>query len=60
MEYLPGRAVRDRYHVSDMTLWRWLQDAELKFPKPTVINRRRYWLLKELEAWERARAAGAA
>jgi hypothetical protein len=59
MEYLPGRAVRDRYNVSDMTLWRWLRDAELKFPKPTVINKRRYWRLEDLEMWERARAAGA-
>jgi predicted DNA-binding transcriptional regulator AlpA len=56
MQYLPGREVRDRYHVSDMTLWRWLRNAELKFPKPTVINRRRYWLVEELEAWDRARA----
>jgi predicted DNA-binding transcriptional regulator AlpA len=57
MQYLPGRQVRDRYNVSDMTIWRWLQNAELKFPKPTVINRRRYWLLEELEQWERERAA---
>ena len=56
--YLPGRQVRDRYNVSEMTIWRWLQNAELKFPKPTVINRRRYWLLEELEQWERERAVG--
>jgi len=56
-KYLPGREVSNRYGVSDMTLWRWLQNAELKFPKPTVINRRRYWLLEELEQWERARAS---
>ena len=55
--YLPGRQVRDRYNVSEMTIWRCLQNAELKFPKPTVINRRRYWLLEELEQWERERAA---
>jgi hypothetical protein len=54
MQYLPGRQVRDRYKVSDMTLWRWLRDAELKFPKPTIINGRRYWRVEELEAWERA------
>jgi predicted DNA-binding transcriptional regulator AlpA len=59
MQYLPGREVRDRYRVSDMTIWRWLRNAELKFPHPTIINRRRYWLLEEFEAWERARAARA-
>ena len=58
MRYLPGPKVRERYGVSDMTLWRWLRNAELKFPRPTVINGRRYWLLKELEEWEKARAGG--
>ena len=56
-KYLPGREVSNRYGVSDMTLWRWERDAELKFPKPTRINGRRYWLLVQLEAWERARAS---
>jgi len=55
--YLHGRQVRDRYNVREMIIWRWLQNAELKFPMPTVINRRRYWLLEELEQWERARAS---
>ena len=59
MQYLRGPKVRQRYDVSDMTIWRWLHNDELQFPKPTIINRRRYWLLEELEAWERARAAGA-
>jgi predicted DNA-binding transcriptional regulator AlpA len=58
-KYLPGRRVSNRYGVSDMTLWRWERDAELRFPKSTRINGRRYWLLEELEEWERARAAGA-
>ena len=43
--------------ISDMTLWRWLQNDELAFPKPLVINRRRYWRLADIEAWERTRAA---
>jgi predicted DNA-binding transcriptional regulator AlpA len=60
MQYLPGRQVRDRYHVSDMTLWRWMRSPKLKFPHPTVINRRRYWLLDELETWERANVSKAA
>ena len=57
MQYLPGRQVRDRYNVSDMTLWRWLRSPDLKFPPPVVINRRRYWPVEELEAWERSRAS---
>jgi hypothetical protein len=40
-----------------MTLWRWERDQRLRFPKPLVINGRRYWKLRELEAWERDRMA---
>ena len=58
MQYLPGRQVRGRYNVSDMTIWRWLRTDKLRFPKPVIINGRRYWHLEELEGWERARAAG--
>ncbi len=37
--------------VSDMTLWRWLKDPDVGFPKPIRIARRRYWRLAELEAF---------
>lgn len=46
--------------ISDMTLWRWLKDEQLSFPRPLVINRRRYWRLADIEAWERAQAASKA
>ena len=57
MQYPPGRQVRDRYNVSDMTLWRWMRNPKLNFPQPTIINRRRYWAEEELQQWERARAS---
>jgi predicted DNA-binding transcriptional regulator AlpA len=41
--------------ISDMTLWRWLRDPRLEFPKPLIVNRRRYWWLRDLEAWEATR-----
>jgi predicted DNA-binding transcriptional regulator AlpA len=56
VQYLPSRQVRERFNVTDMTLWRWLRNAKLEFPKPTIINSRRYWRIEELEAWERKRA----
>jgi predicted DNA-binding transcriptional regulator AlpA len=56
--YLTGPQVCQRYGVTDMSVWRWLQNPELGFPKPAmIINRRRFWLEDELVAWERARAA---
>jgi predicted DNA-binding transcriptional regulator AlpA len=58
--YLNSRAVRQRYgNTSEMSLWRWRHDDKLTFPKPTIINKRLYWRVDELEAWERARAASA-
>jgi predicted DNA-binding transcriptional regulator AlpA len=59
-KFIPSRDLRERYRVSDMSIWRWLRNDELAFPKPTIINGRRYWLIDDLEQWERARAAQAA
>ena len=54
---LTSRQVRTRYGgVSDQTIWRWLHDEKVGFPQPTVISKRRYWKLSELEGWERLRA----
>ena len=49
-------AVRARYDVSGRSLDRWINDAQLGFPKPIMINSRRYWYEAELLAWERTRA----
>jgi predicted DNA-binding transcriptional regulator AlpA len=54
---MPARQVWERYGVTDVCLWRWLQDSKMKFPEPTRINNRRYWRIADLVAWERARAA---
>jgi len=53
--YLPAGQVRARYGVSDMSLWRWLRDEALGFPRPIRINRRRFWKLDDLESWEASR-----
>lgn len=53
--FLPAGRVRARYNVSDMSLYRWLRDETLNFPKPIYINRYRYWRLADLLAWERTR-----
>lgn len=41
--------------VSDMTLWRWLQDPNTAFPKPTYVRKRRYWREAEVDNWWHAR-----
>lgn len=37
--------------VAEMTLWRWLKDANLNFPKPIYVQRRRFWREAELIEW---------
>ena len=37
--------------ISDMSLWRWLNDPEYDFPKPIYIGRRRYWREADVIAW---------
>ncbi|RWF71884.1 AlpA family transcriptional regulator [Mesorhizobium sp.] len=53
--FLQARQVRERYNVSDMTIWRWLRDLE--FPQPVYISRYRYWRLSDIEAWEARQAS---
>jgi predicted DNA-binding transcriptional regulator AlpA len=53
MVYLTATQVRQRFGgISDMTLWRWMHDERVDFPAPVVINRRRYFRLPEVEAFE--------
>lgn len=37
--------------VSDMTLWRWLNDPALAFPRAVYICKRRYFCSSEIAAW---------
>ena len=54
---ISANAVRDLCGgISDMTLWRWLNDPALEFPKPTYIGKRRYFREAEVLAWIDARA----
>jgi predicted DNA-binding transcriptional regulator AlpA len=56
---LPAKQVCERYQVTDRTLDRWLADPAMEFPRPMMINKRRYFPEIELTRWERKRAATA-
>lgn len=43
--------------ISDMSLWRWLNDPALGFPKPIRIGNRRYWREADIIAFLDAREA---
>lgn len=50
---LPARAVREMFgDVSQMTLWRWLNDDSLGFPRPVYIRGRRFFDATEVEAFK--------
>lgn len=50
-QYLTGPQVRKRYHISAMTLWRWL-NHRTGFPCPFRMGRLMYFKLSELQAFE--------
>jgi Predicted transcriptional regulator len=53
---IQASAVRDLCGgISDMTLWRWLNDQAIAFPRPIYLGRRRYWREAEVLAWLDAR-----
>lgn len=50
--------VRQRYgNRSPATMWRWDRDPKLGFPKPIIINNRKYRDEAELDAFDEARRA---
>jgi predicted DNA-binding transcriptional regulator AlpA len=59
VQFLTGPDVQARYRKSHVTIWRWVNDPNLAFPKPIQINRLNYWKLSDLEAWEAAQSVAA-
>lgn len=55
-DLIPAAQVLARYHISDMTLFRWLKNPRLNFPNPIRINGRRYWRHSDLQAFEEQQA----
>lgn len=59
--YLTAAQVRAYFGgISQMSLWRWLNDEKLEFPKPLIVNKRRLFPVAEIEAWAVRRRATAA
>lgn len=43
--------IREIFGITDMTVWRWVHDEGLDFPKPIYIGRRRYWRESDVMEW---------
>lgn len=57
-KFLSGQEVMARYSISEMTLYRWVNDPDMHFPQPMIVNRRRRFAEEELSEWERRNAKG--
>jgi predicted DNA-binding transcriptional regulator AlpA len=57
-QFLPASKVRERYQITDVTIWRWMQNPNVKFPRPALnpSSRFRLWRLSDIEAWEKSHA----
>lgn len=57
---IPAKTVRQLCGgISDMSLWRWLNDPALGFPRPVYIQKRRFWREAEILEWIEAREVAA-
>ncbi len=56
---VPSKTVCLRFGIVDRTLDRWIASKSLAFPRPIVINRRRYFEIDEVTAWENTRKQAA-
>jgi predicted DNA-binding transcriptional regulator AlpA len=48
------------FQVGERTIHRWLANPALAFPRPTIVNGRKYWDRSEVIAWARSRRGVAA
>ena len=46
------KEVMARYRVGVWRVDRWQVDQNLGFPRPILLRKRRYWKLREIEAFE--------
>lgn len=56
---IPAKELREIFGVSDMTIWRWLDDKRLNFPRPIVVRRRRYWRKSDIAEFQARNTAAA-
>lgn len=53
MALIPRKQTASRYGVTPRTIERWEADPAMGFPRSTVINRRHYDDVDQLDAWDR-------
>ena len=60
-KYLTRAEVLTRYRIGNTTLYRWIHDEEIQFPKPVHLGARCVrFLVSALDQWEEQRRADTA
>jgi predicted DNA-binding transcriptional regulator AlpA len=52
--------VRAKFGITEMTLYRWVHDADLGFPQPLKVRERNFFRASELLRWETEQAGKSA
>jgi predicted DNA-binding transcriptional regulator AlpA len=50
--WISAAEVCERLNISTMSLWRWLQNDDLGFPRPVKIRNRRYFSERLVAEWQ--------
>lgn len=56
--YFTSGELLQRFDISPITFYRWERNPSLNFPKPMLINRRKFFRKEDIFAWEASRANG--
>ena len=56
-DFVSGKTLAELFDVSEMTIYRWEKDPDLKFPAPSRVNNRKFWYRPDAIAWMKARTA---
>ena len=59
-EFATANDIVSRYRITKMTLWRWINNENVNFPRPIYINTRRYFRISDVLNWEAERNNGGA
>ena len=58
-KYLSRAEVLSRYRIGNTTLYRWINDEEIQFPRPIQLGARCVrFLVSSLDQWETQRRKG--
>ena len=51
LKFVSVKEVLEKFNISRATLYRWIDDVELNFPKPKKVRGRIFWVNESLDNW---------